>query len=493
MIHKNGSTVWMDITAEKSQESIANTFVCNYISISEDDVPYFRLHHNFLPFPDHYTDMQRQMLCANSTLLANAVNNDANMASQSPIMTSSHRSAASPSSQMARYEADPKSILRRQLIKRKLGSSLDSSFPAPMCSSEAYASGMEFFNIPPPNKMLIRRHTSSDLLYPTPGPSAAMYPNNMGYPDVQSHPIFMPPPLIREASYQPNPYEYSRAIPAPVTQEMQAPSPPRSTCSPERRHNNQNNNVMVQEDSYNNYVKCNQSPPMQSPPHEYMSQTMSPQNMQSPSNSFTGEMSPMRSPQQMPDQYPQDEFFSVVTNIVDCSQKMSSADFNNQQVPSTNIDNDLGNLISSYENQFQAPNKPTYSSCAMNAVSPPSLTHQMSPQMPQQCDVPSYPNSPNQSRLSHHIDYSQTSPKQNMHSPVHSPQMSSPQPIGSPNQGYQVNYSISSQNFPQQRGYNMGSTGMKSQHNRFVQGHNATHNGDWLRKFSHMSATVSPI
>ena len=33
MIKKDGSTAWVDITAEKSQESVGNSFVCNYIMI----------------------------------------------------------------------------------------------------------------------------------------------------------------------------------------------------------------------------------------------------------------------------------------------------------------------------------------------------------------------------------------------------------------------------------------------------------------------------
>ena len=33
MIKKDGSTAWVDITAEKSQESVGNSFVCSYILI----------------------------------------------------------------------------------------------------------------------------------------------------------------------------------------------------------------------------------------------------------------------------------------------------------------------------------------------------------------------------------------------------------------------------------------------------------------------------
>ena len=33
MIHKSGDLVWVDVTAEKSQEAISNSFVCNYIAI----------------------------------------------------------------------------------------------------------------------------------------------------------------------------------------------------------------------------------------------------------------------------------------------------------------------------------------------------------------------------------------------------------------------------------------------------------------------------
>ena len=33
LIKKDGSTIWVDITAEKSQESVGNSFVCNYIVI----------------------------------------------------------------------------------------------------------------------------------------------------------------------------------------------------------------------------------------------------------------------------------------------------------------------------------------------------------------------------------------------------------------------------------------------------------------------------
>jgi len=33
MVKKDGSLVWVDVTAEKSQETIGSSFICNYIVI----------------------------------------------------------------------------------------------------------------------------------------------------------------------------------------------------------------------------------------------------------------------------------------------------------------------------------------------------------------------------------------------------------------------------------------------------------------------------
>lgn len=98
--------------------------MCN----SEEEVPYFRLYHNFLPFPDHYSEQDRRLLAYQSTLLTQALNShhhDGN----SPTNYSHYAYVAS---RQAHHGGDGKSRLRQQLMqKRKLSGAISQTGETP--------------------------------------------------------------------------------------------------------------------------------------------------------------------------------------------------------------------------------------------------------------------------------------------------------------------------------------------------------------------------
>ena len=149
---------------------------------SEEEVPYFRIHHNLLPFPDHYTEAQRQYLSYRSTLLSSALNSDASSTSTSP-MTSPTGIAHADSSRLAMTqqvfgELDTKTILRRQLIKRKM-----SAVETPIAGvTTPYAP--EVFGVQP-NKMLIR--STSEMPYQTAGVYHVPLQHSTSFPDASYH------------------------------------------------------------------------------------------------------------------------------------------------------------------------------------------------------------------------------------------------------------------------------------------------------------------
>ncbi|XP_039254929.2 uncharacterized protein LOC120331835 isoform X1 [Styela clava] len=407
MIHKNGELVWVDVTAEKSQEAISNSFVCNYIVIEEDEVPYYRLHHNLLPFPDHYSDVKRHYLAANSSLLATALNSDVGMASPSSMGSPTGRHPQSPGAGMSHMlmasqfadNMDTKSLLRRQL-KRKLGVSMDSSLTPTALSPGSYATGMEIFNLPPPNKMMMRRHTAGDLLYQAAG--QGMYHGGIhpsAYHETIHHPMYMPPPpLLNDTSALIHPEhhyrgEYTtiaqRPIDLPMHTEAYSSSSPRTLESPMLRQSNQNNNVAMYQPNIQEFkqspppLRTNERFPTQgSPSHSPVYINNEPPRLNhAHSPPLPVNPSPMSSPQKcdVMNHSPEDSFYCDVNNIIDCSgAPMTSANTYALTSPasshgnfspahsgyasSTNecmtssangpIDTDLRNLITSYENQL---------------------------------------------------------------------------------------------------------------------------------------------
>ena len=162
---------------------------------SEEEVPYFRIHHNLLPFPEHYTDAQRQYLAYRSTLLSAALHNEvasATSALTSPAclshVDSAHFSMAHP---LFGSDMDTKTILRRQLMKRKMTSS-DATF----CSA-AGSYTPELYGVPP-NKMLIR--SSSELPYPS-GPYHIPLQHSSSFTEGALHPHFLYRGISGEESY----------------------------------------------------------------------------------------------------------------------------------------------------------------------------------------------------------------------------------------------------------------------------------------------------
>ncbi|XP_026692593.2 uncharacterized protein LOC100183663 isoform X2 [Ciona intestinalis] len=299
MIRKDGSAVWMDITAEKSQESIGNSFICNYIVIDEEEVPYFRIHHNLLPFPDHYTDSQRQYLAYRSTLLSAALSNDANSAGTSPLTSptsiSQHDLASAHIGHpMYGDNLDTKSILRRQLIKRKM-SSLDS----PLCSPQGSYPG-DMFSVPP-NKMLIR--TASEINY-TNTPYHVPLHHSTSYPEASYHshvayrqapedsflsqlhsPSTATPPYLYEGGYT----TLAAVRPQSLTlrQSQRSPDANINSSSPLNGHKQQNQN---------NNAHINVVDPYYSRSQAFANQQYSP----TPSNCSSGAGSPYYQPGMSP-------------------------------------------------------------------------------------------------------------------------------------------------------------------------------------------------
>ena len=99
---------------------------------SEEEVPYFRLYHNFLPFPEHYSEQDRRLLAYQSTLLTQALNShhhDGN----SPNSYQHYAYAAQQQSRhLGAAGADGKSRLRQQLMqKRKLSGAVSQAGETP--------------------------------------------------------------------------------------------------------------------------------------------------------------------------------------------------------------------------------------------------------------------------------------------------------------------------------------------------------------------------
>ena len=137
-----------------------------------------------MPFPEHYTDAQRQYLAYRSTLLSAALHSE--VASATSAMTSAsclgHTDSAhfSFAQQMFGSDMDTKTILRRQLMKRKL-----TSGEGPLCAGTVpYAP--EIYGVPP-NKMLIR--STSELPYPSPGAYHIPLQHSSSFPDGSLHPL----------------------------------------------------------------------------------------------------------------------------------------------------------------------------------------------------------------------------------------------------------------------------------------------------------------
>ena len=163
---------------------------------SEEEVPYFRIHHNLLPFPEHYSDAQRQYLAYRSTLLSAALHNEiasANSAMTSPTGIhhgdSNHFTLAQ---QIYANDMDTKTILRRQLMKRKMTSS-DLSLYANPASYIPEIYGM------PPNKMLIR--SASELPYPTIGAYHVPLQHSSSFPEGSINPHMLYRGLSTEETY----------------------------------------------------------------------------------------------------------------------------------------------------------------------------------------------------------------------------------------------------------------------------------------------------
>lgn len=304
-------------------------------------MPYFRIHHNLLPFPEHYTEAQRQYLAYRSTLLSAALNSEVNSASTSPMASPSglgHPDA--PPSHYAQQifgdNRDTKSILRRQLIKRKM-SSVDSPTGAP----SPY--GTEIFAVPP-NKMLIR--TASDMTYPTPVYHSPLQ-HSSSYPEATYHHpnrhVFYRPGFSEESFmaqlHGTNPvatagylYESGYTTLAPVRPDslslMQAAArSPAKSSSPVNGHAtqmNQNNNVgMATQDNYhpsNYYSKQQYSPisqeteyhPSQGSPCRHPSQSPVSHSPHSPVNQ---QMSPVHASKRMGPSV--DGLFHAVSEIID--------------------------------------------------------------------------------------------------------------------------------------------------------------------------------
>ncbi|XP_076815532.1 uncharacterized protein LOC143461631 isoform X2 [Clavelina lepadiformis] len=266
MVKKDGSTVWVDITAEKSQESVGNSFICNYIVIDESEVPYFRIHHNLLPFPEHYTESQRQYLAYRSTLLSAALNSDVTSATTSP-MTSPIGHPDPTHFQMSQSvfadNLDTKSILRRELMKRKM-----SSVESPIGVFHGTPYGPEVFAMPP-NKMLIR--STSEMPYATPAYHSPLQ-HSTSFPEASYHPhlLYRHPAeesfmsQLHSPTTNPTGYLYDGGYTTltpvrPHTLTLRptqcSPVPTAGSSSPVNGHanqHNQNNNAhLPQKDSYN--------------------------------------------------------------------------------------------------------------------------------------------------------------------------------------------------------------------------------------------------
>lgn len=134
-----------------------------------------------MPFPDHYTEAQRQYLVYRSTLISAALNSDASSTSTSPMTSQSvpHADASrlSMTQQMINDPIDTKSILRRQLIIKRKMSAVDSAVGIPNpYTPEVF--GMH------PNKMLIR--STSEMPYQT-GVYHVPLQHSTSFPDATYH------------------------------------------------------------------------------------------------------------------------------------------------------------------------------------------------------------------------------------------------------------------------------------------------------------------
>ena len=135
-----------------------------------------------MPFPEHYTEAQRQYLVYRSTLISSALNNDASSTSTSPMSSQSvghaDNSRLSMTQQMISDPIDTKSILRRQLIIKRKMSAVDSAVGSISNSYTPEMFGMQ------PNKMLIR--STSEMPYQT-GVYHVPLQHSTSFPDASYH------------------------------------------------------------------------------------------------------------------------------------------------------------------------------------------------------------------------------------------------------------------------------------------------------------------
>lgn len=512
-------------------------------------------------------------MAANSSLLTNALNSDVGMTSPTGLTSpTGGRHPQSPGTGAMTHmthgylsdSMDTKTILRRQL-KRKLGASIDSSLSPGTLSPGTYANGMEIFNLPPPNKMLMRRHTASELLYQSAAPGmyhTGIHPSS--YHDMASQHAAMympPPPLLNDTSvlmHAPQHYRggyttiTQRPIDLPIHGEVvYSPASPHHLEHTMLRQTNQNNNVQL---SSNNVYASDykQSSPLMthsntgysSPSHSSNPGSSPPYMENEPpklnhahSPPVCTMDSPMHSPQQnnVIKQSPEENFFCDVNNIIDCTASQlpsdsfamnknvsaispgsvydggnyspahsgygSSAEYPQQQKPSGN---DVTNLISYFENQFEDDQQMAshYSNCGI-ASSPCSMSPQhytpnstrghftqYQPCSPPQAQSPPY-SSP--TRLTH----LSSNQENNGYSRRSSPQIAagSRSPLQQINTScamdlkpYHLQYSITPH--PPSSVFSAGCHQALIRDSRLALRKGERGSVDWMKKYSHMSAMV---